>query len=136
MFIYLFIWLLWVLVATLGIFGDLWGSLGTFHCHAQILWLWQYLVQLLPSMWDLSSWTRNQTRVSCFARWTLNHWTTREVPKNYIFKIQKKKKKKDIMCLQGWGIMPTLPFFRFFLKKKSVFKMFIQIQIKNAVKIK
>ena len=93
MFIYLFIWLLWVLVATLGIFGDLWGSLGTFHCHAQILWLWQYLVQLLPSMWDLSSWTRNQTCVSCFARWTLNHWITREVPKNYIFKILKKKKR-------------------------------------------
>ena len=27
-----------------------------------------------------SSWTRDQTHVSCISRWILNHWTTREVP--------------------------------------------------------
>ena len=30
-------------------------------------------------MWDLSSPTRDWTRVCCIGRWTLNHWTTREV---------------------------------------------------------
>ena len=30
-------------------------------------------------MWDLSSLTREKTRVLCIARWILNHWTTREV---------------------------------------------------------
>ena len=36
--------------------------------------------KLLHSMWDLSSLTRDQTRVLCIGRWILNHWTTREVP--------------------------------------------------------
>ena len=31
-------------------------------------------------MWDLSSPTKDRTRVSCVVRWILNHWTTREVP--------------------------------------------------------
>ena len=30
-------------------------------------------------MWDLSSQTRDQTHIPCFARWILNHWTTREI---------------------------------------------------------
>ena len=33
------------------------------------------------SMWDLSSMTRDRTRVSCIARQILYHWTTREVLK-------------------------------------------------------
>ena len=36
--------------------------------------------QLPHSMWNLSSPTRDQTRVPCIVRWILNHWTTREVP--------------------------------------------------------
>ena len=31
-------------------------------------------------MWDLSSPTRNRTRIPCIGRWILKHWTTREVP--------------------------------------------------------
>ena len=31
-------------------------------------------------MWDLSSSTRDWTHISCFGRWRLNHWTTKEVP--------------------------------------------------------
>ena len=34
-------------------------------------------------MWDLSSLTRDWTRVPCIGRWILNHWTTREVPLHY-----------------------------------------------------
>ena len=32
------------------------------------------------SMWVFSSLTRDQTCISCLGRWTINHWTTREVP--------------------------------------------------------
>ena len=31
-------------------------------------------------MWDLSSPTRDQTHAPCIEVWSLNHWTTREVP--------------------------------------------------------
>ena len=31
-------------------------------------------------MWDLSSPTRDRTRIPCIGRQILNHWTTREVP--------------------------------------------------------
>ena len=34
----------------------------------------------LHGVWDLSSLTKDQTGVPCIARWSLNHWTTREVP--------------------------------------------------------
>ena len=30
-------------------------------------------------MWDISSLTRNWTYTSCIGRWSLNHWTAREV---------------------------------------------------------
>ena len=36
--------------------------------------------QLPHDMWDLSSTTRDQTRIPCIGRQILNHWTTREVP--------------------------------------------------------
>ena len=37
------------------------------------------------SMWDHSSPTRDQTCTPCIERWSLNHWTTREVPKSIVF---------------------------------------------------
>ena len=37
------------------------------------------------SMWDLSSPTRDQTCTPCIERWSLNHWTTREIPKSIVF---------------------------------------------------
>ena len=54
-FIYLFIWLCQVLVATCGT-GD-----------------------PVALAWDLSSRTRDQTCMPWIARWILNRWTTREV---------------------------------------------------------
>ena len=36
---------------------------------------------LLHGMWDLSSLTRDWTHIPCIAKWILNHWTTRKVPK-------------------------------------------------------
>ena len=35
--------------------------------------------QLPHGMWDLSSWTRDQTCVPCIGRGIPKHWTTREV---------------------------------------------------------
>ena len=35
----------------------------------------------LQGMWDLSSLTRDQTCTPCLGRQSLNHWTTRELPK-------------------------------------------------------
>ena len=37
------------------------------------LWAW--------GMWNLSSLTRDRTCTPCFGSWSLNHWTTREVPR-------------------------------------------------------
>ena len=36
-------------------------------------------------MWDLSSLTRDRTRVPCSVRWILYPWTTREVPQGWVF---------------------------------------------------
>ena len=36
--------------------------------------------RFLHGTWDLRSPTRDRTRIPYFARWMLNHWTTREVP--------------------------------------------------------
>ena len=35
-------------------------------------------------MQDLSLLTSDQTSVPCIGRQTLNHWTTRKIPKNYL----------------------------------------------------
>ena len=49
---------------------------GLFSCGA-----W---AELLHGMWDLSSLTRDQTRVLCIRRRILNPGTTREVPQSVI----------------------------------------------------
>ena len=36
-------------------------------------------------MWDLSSLTRDQSRIPCIVRWILYHWMTREVPPAHSF---------------------------------------------------
>ena len=33
----------------------------------------------LSCMWDLSSWTGDQTHIPVLARWILNHWATEEI---------------------------------------------------------
>ena len=47
------------------------------------------------SMWNLSSPTRDQTRVLCIARWILSHWTTREVPDLFL-KLENEWKNKSL----------------------------------------
>ena len=43
-----------------------------------------FLVFWPRGMWDLSSLTRDQTCTPCIGRWSLNHWTTREVPRGCV----------------------------------------------------
>ena len=83
--IYLFIWLPRVLVAACGIFAAARGvfSLQRRDSLALVRGLsscstW---AELVHSMWDLSSPTRDQTCVPCIAKQIFNHWTTREVSK-------------------------------------------------------
>ena len=45
-----------------------------------VLFLFYFLVFWLQGMWDLSSLTRDWIRTPCIGRWSLNHWSTREVP--------------------------------------------------------
>ena len=50
----------------------------------KILLLFYVLVYWSWAMWDLGFPTRDQTHTSCIGRWSLNHRTTREVPKQQV----------------------------------------------------
>ena len=52
-----------------------------------VFWPW--------AMWDLSSLSRDQTHTPCIGRWSLHHWTAREVP---YYRVFKKKKKITNLC--------------------------------------
>ena len=45
------------------------------------LLLFHVLAFWVQGMWDLSSLTRDWTYTHCIGRWSLNHWTAKEVPK-------------------------------------------------------
>ena len=47
--------------------------------------LMSYILVFWPwGVWDLSSPSRDRTPTPCIRRWSLSHWTTREVPKVHI----------------------------------------------------
>ena len=50
------------------------------------------------SMWDLTSLTRDTTRVLCIGRWILNCWTTGVVPQMLRFYTH----KSSVACLSGF----------------------------------
>ena len=64
------------------------SSCGMQHSLVVACGLQSAQAQLPCGMWDLSSPTRDQTRVPCIGRQILNYWTTREVPRLFIFKIR------------------------------------------------
>ena len=72
LFLNIYIWLCWVLVAARGIFTAVHG-LSSCDGWAQLL-----------GMWDLSSPTRDWTHISCIARLILNHLVIREVLACYV----------------------------------------------------
>ena len=73
--IYLFIWLRWVLVATYGTFiatcRIFVAPCGIFSCGMRTL---------SRSMWDLVPWPGIEPGPPASGAWSLNCWTTREVP--------------------------------------------------------
>ena len=59
----------------------MWTIFKVFIEFVTILLLFYVLVFWPGGMWDLSSPTRDRTHTPCMGRRSLNHWTTREVPK-------------------------------------------------------
>ena len=58
----------------------MWTIFKVFIEFVTILPLFYVLVFWPRGMWDLSSLTRDRTHTPCTGRWSLNHWTAREVP--------------------------------------------------------
>ena len=94
--------LCWVLVVACRIFVA---------AHGLILWL-------PHGVWNLSSQTRDRTRVPSIGMWVLNHWTTREVLNSvFNFKILTfyghrktvKKKKNLFQPLKAFKSILSLP---------------------------
>ena len=76
-----------------------------------VLFLFYVLYFWLQGMWNLSSPTRDRTHTSCIRRWSLNHWTYREVLPSYFF------------CVLNFLLMFSFPFVErelLFLLKKGV----------------
>ena len=63
----------------------MWTIFKVFIEFVTILLLLYVLVFWPRGMWDLSSLTRNWTRIPYIGRQSLNHWTTREVPFSYFW---------------------------------------------------
>ena len=104
----------WMPVHTLGNLPDLGietaslpsPSLAGGFFTASAVWgakWWQCLD--LVALWHVgSSWTRNQTFVSCTGRWILNHWATREaldsLPYNSVTYVIYRSCSNDCFLLQ------------------------------------
>ena len=58
----------------------LWTIYKVFIEVFKVLLLFYVLVFWLRGMWDFSSPTRNWTHIPHIGRWSLNHWTVREIP--------------------------------------------------------
>ena len=69
----------------LKIFFLMWTIFKVFIKFVTILFLLYVLILWPRGMWDLSSLTRDRTCTPCIGKRSLNHWTTREVPKS-VFK--------------------------------------------------
>ena len=63
----------------------MWTIFKVFIDFVTILLLFCVLFFWPQGMWDLSSPTRDRTCTPCIGRWSLNHWTTREVPGVHVF---------------------------------------------------
>ena len=58
----------------------MWTIFKVFIEFVTILLLSYVLVFWLRGMWNLSSPTRDRTRIPCIGRWSLNHWTCQGSP--------------------------------------------------------
>ena len=101
---------LWPLSVFCGFFL-MWTIFKVFIEFVIVLLLFYVLVFLPWGMWEHSSPTRDRTCTSCIERWSLNHWTTWEVP-IYVFKwwywdycILGLKRHDALARAPYWGIM-------------------------------
>ena len=70
---------------------------------AMILVFWQYCCCHLffwpQGMWDPSFPTRDQTPSPCIGKWSLNHWTTKEIPPwSFVKWTDEARKTRKVWC--------------------------------------
>ena len=65
----------------------MWAIFKGFIAFVITLLLFYVLIFCPRGIWDLSSWTRDQTQQPCIARQSLKHWNTRQVLSPYIISI-------------------------------------------------
>ena len=94
----LFFFLLWIILKSLL---NLLHHCFCFLCFS-FFWPW--------GMWVFSSLTRDWTHTPCVGRWSLNHWTTRDVPQNSLF----------FLCLTLSFLMFPLAILIYSLKRSSL----------------
>ena len=70
---------IWFFFSCLEFFG-MWSIFKVFIEFVAILLLFYALVFWSRNMWGLNFPIRDWTLTPCIGRWSLNHWTTREVP--------------------------------------------------------
>ena len=88
------------------------------------LWAW--------GMWNLSSLTRDRTCTPCcFGSWSLNHWTTREVPRLFsvLFMITAPVSNQSFLEFYALFFKYGLPLRLFFPPDFSCFRNIFSIQI-------
>ena len=71
----------------------MWAILKGFIKFVTVLLLLYVLIFWPQGIWDLSSLTRDRTRVPCIERGRLNHWTTSEVPTEGSFDDAREERK-------------------------------------------
>ena len=90
--IYLFIYLFWLRQALVAAHGISVATCGIFSC----------------GMRDLVPWPGIEPRLSALGPWSLNRWTTREVPKIYVFNKVLKSQKEALYPLAAI-LHPQMP---------------------------
>ena len=80
----------------------MWTIFKVFIEFVTILFLFSILVSWLWGRWDLMSQTRDQTRTPGTRKWSLNNWTTREVPFPRLFVIVPAENQNGYSMLFGW----------------------------------
>ena len=74
------IWVFWDVLGLIAACGLDLVAVGRGYSVVAVLRPLLYMGSKLPrGMWDLSSQTRDGTRVPCISKCIVNHWTTREV---------------------------------------------------------
>ena len=84
------------------IFSLMWTIFKVFIEFVRILFLFYVLVFWPQGIWDPSSLARDWTCTPCIGRWSLNHWTTREVPWHFLISSSFQRHRPEAV----WGGTP------------------------------